>query len=80
MRFCLDMAQGRMNGTSNETPKLLNTQNYKVRIKGKMEQSREWINVLPYTSVEKLWKKLPSSHPRLRPPTLLILFQVTIFI
>ena len=30
---------------------LLNTQQYKVRIKGKMEQSRERSNTLPYTSV-----------------------------
>ena len=30
---------------------LLNTQNYKVRIKGKVEQSREWSSALPYTSV-----------------------------
>ena len=30
---------------------LLNTQHYKVRIKGKVEQSREWISVLPYTLV-----------------------------
>ena len=30
---------------------LLNTQHYKVRIKGKVEQSREWSNDLPYTSV-----------------------------
>ena len=29
---------------------LLNTQHYKVRIKGKMEQSREWNSALPYTS------------------------------
>ena len=28
---------------------LLNTLHYKVRIKGKVEQSREWISVLPYT-------------------------------
>ena len=27
---------------------LLNTQYYKVRIKGKVEQSREWSNALPY--------------------------------
>ena len=27
---------------------LLNTQLYKVRIKGKVEQSREWSNALPY--------------------------------
>ena len=30
---------------------LLNTQQYKVRIKGKVEQSRERSNALPYTSV-----------------------------
>ena len=27
------------------------TQHYKVRIKGKVEQSREWRSALPYTSV-----------------------------
>ena len=30
---------------------LLNTQEYKVRIEGKMEQSRERGSALPYTSV-----------------------------
>ena len=30
---------------------LLNTQHNKVRIKGKVEQSREWSSALPYTSV-----------------------------
>ena len=30
---------------------LLNTQYYKVSIKGKVEQSREWSSTLPYTSV-----------------------------
>ena len=30
---------------------LLNTQHFKVRIKGKVEQSRERSNALPYTSV-----------------------------
>ena len=30
---------------------LLNTQHYKLRIKGKVEQSREWSSALPYTSV-----------------------------
>ena len=30
---------------------LLNTQHYKVRIKGKVEQSKEWSSVLPYTTV-----------------------------
>ena len=28
---------------------LLNTQHDKVRIKGKVEQSREWSSALPYT-------------------------------
>ena len=30
---------------------LLNTQHYKLRIKGKVEQSRELSNALPYTLV-----------------------------
>ena len=30
---------------------LLNIQNYKVRIKGKVEQSREWSSALSYTLV-----------------------------
>ena len=30
---------------------LLNTQYYKIRIKGKVEQSREWSSTLLYTSV-----------------------------
>ena len=30
---------------------LLNTQQYKVRIKGKAELSREWSSALSYTSV-----------------------------
>ena len=30
---------------------LLNTQYYEVMIKGKVEQSREWSNAFPYTSV-----------------------------
>ena len=32
---------------------LLNSQHYKVRIKGKMEQSKEWSSALPYTFFEK---------------------------
>ena len=32
-------------------PALLSTQLYKVRIKGKVEQSREWSSALPYTLV-----------------------------
>ena len=31
---------------------LLSIQLYKVRIKGKVEQYKEWSSVLPYTSVE----------------------------
>ena len=30
---------------------LLNTQHYKGRIKGKVEQSREWSSTLPYSLV-----------------------------
>ena len=30
---------------------LLSTRHYKVRIKGKVEQSRKWSSALPYTSV-----------------------------
>ena len=30
---------------------LLNTQHYKVRIKGKVEQSRKWSSAFPYTFV-----------------------------
>ena len=30
---------------------LLSTQHYKVRIKGKVEQSRKWHSAFPYTSV-----------------------------
>ena len=30
---------------------LLNTQHYKVRVKGKVEQSREWSGAFPYISV-----------------------------
>ena len=30
---------------------LLNTQHYKLQIKGKVEQSKEWSSALPYTSV-----------------------------
>ena len=57
---------------------LLNTQHYKVRIKGKVEQSREWSSALPYTSVQKLLKGEPSGHPRLRSPTLLIYIYIYI--
>ena len=30
---------------------LFNTQQYKVRVKGKAEQSREWSSAIPFTSV-----------------------------
>ena len=42
---------------------LLSTQNYKERIKSKVEQSREWSSALPYIS----------GHTRLRSLTLLLL-------
>ena len=32
---------------------LLNTQHYKVRIKGKVEQSREWSSALGVVAIEK---------------------------
>ena len=53
---------------------LLNTQHYKVCIKGKVEQSRERSSTVPYTSVWKLLKREPSGRPRLRSPTLLTYF------
>ena len=52
---------------------LLSTQNYKVMIKGKVEQTKEWSSVLPYTLVWLLLKRDRSGHPRLRSPTLLSL-------
>ena len=50
---------------------LLSNQHYKVRIKGKVEQSREWSKALPYILVLKLLKREPSGNPRLRSPILL---------
>ena len=35
---------------------LLNTQHYQVRIKGKVDQSREWSSTLPYTYVVAIEK------------------------
>ena len=52
---------------------LLNTQHYKVRFKGKVEQSWEWSSALPYTLVQQLSKREPSGHPRLWSLTLLLL-------
>ena len=48
---------------------LLNTQQYKVCIKGKVEQSRERSSALPYTSVLELLKREPSGRPRPWSPT-----------
>ena len=53
---------------------MLNTHHYKVYIKGKVEQSREKSRALPYTSVQLLLKREPSSPPRLQSPTLLLLY------
>ena len=53
------------------TSYLLNTQHYKVRIKGIVEQSREWSSTLPNTSVQQLLKREPSGCPQLQSPTLL---------
>ena len=50
---------------------LLNTQLYKVRIKGKVEQSRERSSALSYTSVLYLLKREPSGRPRLKGDNLL---------
>ena len=50
---------------------LHNTQYYKEWIKGKLEQSKERSNALPYTSVSYLMKRESSGHPQLRSPTLL---------
>ena len=36
---------------------LLNTQHYRERIKGKLEQFREWNSALPFTSILKILKK-----------------------
>ena len=46
------------------------TQQYKVRIKGKVEQSWEWSSALLYISVSCLVKKEPSGHPRQGSPSL----------
>ena len=53
---------------------LLNTQQYKVCIKGKVEKSRERSSALPDTSVYSLLKRETSGLPRLRSPTLLYLW------
>ena len=45
---------------------LLNTQQCKVRMKGKVEQTRERSSAHPYTSVLYLLKREPSGRPRLK--------------
>ena len=53
---------------------LLNTQHYKIRIKGNVEKSRKTSSTLSYTSMQSLLKRKPSGRPRLRSPTLLTYF------
>ena len=55
---------------------LFNTQHYRVKIRDKMEQSRERDSALPYTSVSYILKREPSNHPRLRSPTFTIVSKV----
>ena len=50
---------------------LFNTQQCKVCIEDKVEQSRERCSALPYISVLWLLKREPSGRPLLRSPTLL---------
>ena len=52
---------------------LLNTQQYKVHIKSKVEQSRERNCALPFTSMWYLLKRELSSSLRLRSPSLFLL-------
>ena len=47
---------------------LLNTQHYKVSIKGKVEQSREGVAPSPHFGVVAIEKE-PLGHPQLRLPT-----------
>ena len=55
---------------------LLNTQQYKVHIKGKVEQSRERSSAFPYTSVLYLLKRKRSGRPRLKGDNLLTCLMV----
>ena len=60
---------------------LLNTQHYKVHIKGKVKQSRERSTALSNTSVLLLLKREPSGRPQLWLPALLyLLLSVSIFL
>ena len=51
---------------------LLNTQQYKVRIKAKLEQSRKRSSALPYTPTVVAIERVPSGCPRLRSPTIYV--------
>ena len=51
----------------------LNTQYYKVRIKGKVKQSKEWSSTPSAPRRSRLLKREPLDHPRLQSPTLLLL-------
>ena len=53
---------------------LLKTQHYKVRIKGKLDQSREWRSALLYTSVLQLLKTEPLGCPQLRSPNIIYIY------
>ena len=55
----------------------LYTQQYKVRIKGKVEQSRKKSSALPYTMVFLLLKREPSGHPRLKRDNFTYLYRNT---
>ena len=53
---------------------LPNTQDYKVRIKGQVEQSREMRRALPQHLGVVAIEKCASGHPRLWSPTLLFTY------
>ena len=57
---------------------LLNTQQYKVCVKGIVEQSWEKSSALPYTSVLLLLKREPCGRSRLLSPTLRLVKLATI--
>ena len=59
---------------------LVNTQHYKVGIKGTVKQSRERSSALPYTLVSQPLKMESWSRPRLWSPTLLFSIYIYIYI
>ena len=58
---------------------LLNTQHYKVWIKGKVEQSREGVATSPTPWCSKLSKREPSGHPRLWSPSFYFYIYIYIY-